>query len=72
MTNNTAVGIPFRIANLAGRCRAAMRGLSDRAHAAGDAHAQAMGWTTTRTPGLLGLGGRTCRDPRFDMLRRPA
>lgn len=66
-----AAGIPVHFASLARRCQAAMRGLSDRAHAAEDAHAQAMGWTTTQTPGLLGLAGRTYRDSRFDALRRP-
>jgi hypothetical protein len=68
MTTTTS---PCRIANLAGRFRAAMGRLSDRAHASGDARAQAMAWTTTQTPGPLGLAGRVCRDPRFDALRRP-
>jgi hypothetical protein len=68
----TTTSSPVRIVSIARRCRAVMGGLSDRAHAAGDAEARALGWTTTRTPGLLGLAGRTYRDPRFDTLQRPA
>ena len=71
-TTADAGSSPVRIAHLARRGRAAMRRLSYRAHAAGDAHAHDMGWTTTQTPGLLGLAGRAYRDPRLDALRRPA
>jgi hypothetical protein len=72
MTNSTIVlaepAVPGRVA---GRLHRHLQELSDRAHAAGDAHAEAMGWTITQTPGPLGLAGRTYRDPRFDALRRP-
>ncbi len=71
MTDSTIIlaepAVPGRVA---GRLRRHLREVSDRAHAAGDAHAQAMGWTIAQTPGPLGLSGRTYRDPRFDA-RRP-
>jgi hypothetical protein len=51
------------------RLRSALAGLAGRAHASGDARAQARGWTVTATPGPLGLAGRTYRDPRFAALR---
>jgi hypothetical protein len=50
---------------LADRCRAALREFSDRAHAIGDAHARAMGWTISQIPDPLGLAGRSYRDLRF-------
>jgi hypothetical protein len=46
------------------------QGMSDRAHANGDAYAVAQGWTVTASTGRFGFGTRTYRDPRFDSLRR--
>ncbi len=46
------------------------RTLSDRAHAAGDDRARAIGWEVTSTPGPLGLRGRNYRDPRFATRRQ--
>ena len=54
-----------RSGGLAGRLGAALRRLSDRAHAGGDDRARAMGWAVTPVPGPLGLNGRAYRDPRF-------
>ncbi len=63
---NAAVGqTPAASRTLTRRLHAALRDLSDRAHAAGDTDARAIGWTSTRTTGWLGVTGRTYRDPRF-------
>jgi hypothetical protein len=62
--------VPARRPVIARLIRATARRLSDRLHAAADDHARALGWQVTKTPGWLGLGGRTYRDPRFD-IRRP-
>lgn len=68
-TTTTARG-QMRTGSLTRRLRSALVGMADRAHARGDAHAQAIGWTVAATPGPLGLAGRTYRDPRFTT-RRP-
>jgi len=47
------------------RIRNAQQRISDRAHAAGDQHARAHGWTVTENTGRFGMGARTYRDPRF-------
>jgi hypothetical protein len=66
----------YRIAAPAGHQRIAdlvrvvARKLSDRAHAAADNRAWALGWTVTETPGWLGLSGRSYRDPRFAARRQ--
>jgi hypothetical protein len=49
--------------------RATARRLSDRAHAAADQRARAVGWEVTENPGWFGLAGRSYRDPRFDAQR---
>jgi hypothetical protein len=60
---------PGRPGSMTGRLQSALAELADRAHAAGDARARARGWTVTAMPGLLGLSGRSYRDPRFTTLR---
>ncbi len=71
--NSSAISIRRpRSMTTAVRYRATARELADRAHAAGDAHALASGWAVTRTPGPLGLAGRTYWDPRFATRRSPA
>ena len=57
----------WRIADIVG---VLARTLSDRAHAAADARAQARGWEVTETPGRFGLFGRSYRDPRFAARRQ--
>jgi hypothetical protein len=57
--------LPVTGPRLTARLRAALTTLSDSAHDAADARAQAAGWTATPIPGPLGLDGRTYRDPRF-------
>ena len=49
--------------------RATARRLSDRAHAAADQRARALGWQVTEDPGWFGLAGRSYRDPRFTARR---
>ena len=65
ITTKTTARRPARPGGLAGRCRAWLARIADRAHASGDARARAAGWTVTMTTGPLGLSGRAYRDPRF-------
>jgi hypothetical protein len=67
MTEPTGAVTRPRIADLV---RAAGRKVSDQAHAAADDRARVLGWEITKTPGVLGLGGRAYRDSRF-AARRP-
>ena len=55
---------------IAARIRALGERLSDRSHAAADDRARALGWEITKTPGRLGLRGRSYGDPRFAMRRQ--
>jgi hypothetical protein len=55
---------------IAGLVDALARKLSDRAHAAADDRARALGWEVTQTAGWLGLRGRSYRDPRFAVRRQ--
>jgi hypothetical protein len=72
LTRTTAAStLPARGMRPAERVRAALRRLSDRAHARADADALATGWTITAIPGPLGLTGRAYRDPRFSTRGRP-
>jgi hypothetical protein len=57
---------------LAGWLVSIQRRLSDHVQADGDATARQHGWAITVTPGRLGFGGRTYRDPRFGQLAAPA
>jgi hypothetical protein len=52
------------------RLTAAVERLSDRIHAVADDRAGALGWQVTSTPGRLGIGGRSYRDPRFAARRQ--
>jgi hypothetical protein len=66
MSSNTAMASrPLRGGAPARLLRAVLTGLSDRAHATGDAQARAMGWAVTTMPGPLGLGGRAYRHTGF-------
>jgi len=66
MTSHTATGRQ----GMTARIRAVSGRLSDRIHAAADDRARARGWQITHTPGRLGLGGRSYRDPRFAARRQ--
>ena len=50
---------------IAARIRGVGERLSGRVHAAADDRTQALRWEVTKTPGWLGLSGRSYRDPRF-------
>lgn len=67
-SQTTTRTLPRRAAAPASRIRAALSAFSSRAHATGDADAQAHGWSVAVVPGRLGLGGRAYRDHRFDDL----
>jgi hypothetical protein len=67
MSSSTVIATrPVRGGAPARLLRAVLTGLSDRAHAAGDARARATGWAVTTVPGPLGLHGRAYRHPAFE------
>ena len=66
LTSHTAIGRQ----GITGGIGAVGERLSDRIHAAADDRGRALGWEVTKTPGRLGLSGRSYRDPRFAARRR--
>jgi hypothetical protein len=71
MSTTTIAAVPAGRPGIARRVCATTSKLSDRVHAAADDRAQALGWEVTKTPGWLGLAGRSYRDPQFGA-RQPA
>jgi hypothetical protein len=67
ITSHSQAGI---VARITGWIRRHQRDLSDRIYAADDERARRHGWEVTTSTGLLGLGTRTYRDPRFNDRRK--